>query len=442
MGYSSCAFNPALVSDAESKATAALSLASATSDAASKAGTAAAAASDAASHALTNFATTSETIAGSITTKAVNPADDAAALAASVAHPSKTFCVDKYRTDTYVETGTVEHPFKTIMAAVNQVIANGNNAWLTPYVIKIANGKYLENLILENAALYNLSFLGDGYRQVIIEPASGNALQSTTSNDNLAWLQFQNIEFAKAVDLTGASTNTWLGYNLFFDDCLFSSGNVTFKNLSYPSTRGKTRFLGAGTVKLSNVTQAGFGSDFEITSAVTTLTIETDQTGGVKTPQGWTTGTKVIFTGGATAKDITWSMVNITTWTGTAVQVRACRWGTSGNTIPANVQFLAYNSVLLGNYVVAASGTLTMYNSVVSGTITNSGTWTIYNPASQIKNDSTVTGTTVKDALETLKTSIGTDIASTPGTGQYQITSMYLDAAKQIIVKYDNVAKP
>jgi hypothetical protein len=204
------------------------------------------------------------------------------------------------------------------------------------------------------------------------------------------------------VNLTGENSTKWLGWNLFFPDCYFSAGDVLFKNVYYPIFWGTTKFS-CSTLKFSNCMGVFMGPGTEVGSAVTTFTVETDQTSGVKTPTGWTTGTKLIMQGGLSSKDITWSLINITTWTGTAVQIRSSRFGSAGNTIPANAQVLAYNSTLVGNYTIASGGILSLYGSPITGTLTKNGTLNLYQPASQTKNDSTVSGTTVKDALETLK---------------------------------------
>jgi hypothetical protein len=327
---------------------------------------------------------------------------------------SNTFYVDGSRTDTYVADGTIIKPFKTIMAAVNQVITNADNSWTNPYAIKIAaTGNYDENIVLENAALYALIFEGVGFRQTKISPTTGIALQSTTANDNLAWLTFKNIWFDKGANLTGAGVNpatTWLGYNLFFIDCYFAgTGNVLFKNVSYPMFWGVTKFSNVGTLTFSNVTAAWMGPGTEVGSSVTSFVMETDESGGsVKVPYGWLTvpvGTKVTLNASASSKVVTFTLTNISTYTGTSLQVRATRFaGTSTTqTIPQYAAIYAYSATLLGNYTINSGGNLYLYGgSFVSGTLTNNGTMTLYQPANQVKNDSSVSGTTVKDALNTL----------------------------------------
>lgn len=325
----------------------------------------------------------------------------------NLSDPSHTLYVDCAKTGSYTEKGTIHHPFKTIQSAINQVITNGDNSWTVPYIIKIAAGKYVENVVCENSALYNLIFEGDGFRQVIIEPSSGLAFSSTSNNDNLSWLLFRNIHFAKGTSFEGASSNQWFGYNMFFEDCYWNSGTALFKNLSYPIFWGNNKFSNS-TLKFSNCTQVTMIPYVELGSALSNFTIETDQTGGVKTPKDWTNGTKLLMIGDSSSEDPVWSLVNITTWTGTALQIRSTRFGVSGHTIPANATLIAYNSVLVGNYT--NNGTLSLYGSFVTGSLTNNATLNLYQNDSLIKNNSGITGTTVKDALVTIWNKIGTDL--------------------------------
>ena len=62
--------------------------------------------------------------------------------------------------------------------------------------------------------------------------------------------------------------------------------------------------------------------------------------------------------------------------------------------------------------------------------------------ASDVNNDSTVSGVTVKDALETLDFDIDSRIISNPLSGEYRITNIRLDANLEIIITYDDVPEP
>lgn len=133
---------------------------------------------------------------------------------------SKLLRVDGNRADAYTADGTVYRPFKTIMAAVNQVIANGDNSTQI-YQLDIAPATYVETVDLTNSALYNLILNGPGAK---IAPSSGNALQNT-NNNNLFQSTFIGLTFSGPVSFSytvqGLSTD-WI----FFEHCTFF-GNFT-----------------------------------------------------------------------------------------------------------------------------------------------------------------------------------------------------------------------
>src|SRR5208282_1498819 len=74
---------------------------------------------------------------------------------------TKILWVDNNRTDSYTQSGSVIAPFKTIMGAVNQIIANADNPTYQ-YVIQINPGIYLETVDLSNPAINNITLLGYG----------------------------------------------------------------------------------------------------------------------------------------------------------------------------------------------------------------------------------------------------------------------------------------
>jgi len=315
----------------------------------------------------------------------------------NTASVSKTFYVDKKRVDVYTPNGSFEKPFTTIQAAVNQVIANGDNSQAIPYTIRIATGVYAENLVLESTALVSLIMIGEGSRfQTQINPASGLALQSTANNQNFYDLHVENIQFTKGVTMIGSTNGTYFGYNFFFDGCYFPTTSlVTLRNMTYPAFYDlPTKFSGG--LVASNVTQLtikGIGG-FK-TSA---FTIETDESANM--PNSFGTGTAVLVTDSQSV-NVTWSLLNIVTKTGTALQIRAGRHGSAGETIPANAQILAYQSTLVGSYV--NNGTLTLYNSQVTGTLSGNAP-VLYNFGAQVKNvpAGSIAATTVQAALNEL----------------------------------------
>lgn len=77
-------------------------------------------------------------------------------LRASVAAHNKTLFVDPSRTDDYVETGSIIYPFKDIASAIDSST--------TGDVISLANGTYVENVVLPDG----VSLSGGGTEQTII----------------------------------------------------------------------------------------------------------------------------------------------------------------------------------------------------------------------------------------------------------------------------------
>lgn len=128
--------------------------------------------------------------------------------------PTKILYVDVNRTDSYVADGSLLKPFKTVMAAVNQVITNGDNASFT-YVIDVASGAYSEQIILENLALVYLVFYGHGAASFT------GGIRSTANNSNLAQLDFRtlNITGGAGITVTFSGSGSFLSNGGNFYDC-------------------------------------------------------------------------------------------------------------------------------------------------------------------------------------------------------------------------------
>lgn len=106
---------------------------------------------------------------------------------------SKTLYVDGNRTDSYNIDGSFGKPFKTITAAVNQIIANGDNS-SSPYVVVVAPGVYAESIVLSNPALVNLYFIGKGAVVDSSAVANGHGIEAI-NNDNLLSVTFEGFIF-------------------------------------------------------------------------------------------------------------------------------------------------------------------------------------------------------------------------------------------------------
>jgi hypothetical protein len=289
--------------------------------------------------------------------------------------------IDGTRTDVYTADGTAAYPFKTIMAAVAKVIANGDNSQANPYTFIIAPAVYAENIVLEDSKLVSLIWLGQGSRlQTQIKPASGLALRSNANNANFYDFHCENIQFSMPTEMVGAASGNYFGYNFFFENCYWpSTATALFKNMTYPSFFGDWSKFSGG-VTFSNVTQASINNIGGYKSSGVALTIETDESANM--PYLFGTGTAVLASHQRTP-NVTWSLLNIVAKIGTALQLRACRHGSAGETIPVNAQIIAYHSSLVGSYVV--NGKLDLYDSFPSGTLSGTGTISIFQQAAHLK---------------------------------------------------------
>lgn len=127
---------------------------------------------------------------------------------------AKTLYVDGSRSDSYTPTGCVVKPFRTITDAVNQIIANGDNA-SNLYRIDIATGTYQETLVLEDLNLINLVF--DGHHAATVL-----SIRSIANNSNLVKLVFKDLLIgfgggASSVSLIGGANFLSQGSDFF--DC-------------------------------------------------------------------------------------------------------------------------------------------------------------------------------------------------------------------------------
>ncbi len=149
--------------------------------------------------------------------------------------------VDKTRTDVYTENGTMTQPFKTIMGAVNQITANGDNTLSKPYLIDIVGGgTYLETIDLSAAGLVSVAI--DGHDNVNLGGdtlATGIGVQ-VINNPGLLQLSVSNLKIDNAnhklVDFVdAANTGTFLSGGFTFFNCDFQGivpDSIHFKNVS------------------------------------------------------------------------------------------------------------------------------------------------------------------------------------------------------------------
>ncbi len=179
---------------------------------------------------------------------------------------SVTLFVDVNRTDSYTPDGTIGKPFLTITAAINQVIANGDNSFTKPYTILVAPGTYTENITLESLNLWLVSIsslngsYGFGSLSSDVVTLNGDVV-STASNDNLYAFQLKGFNVAGSVNFVGATNGTnFLNFSGSFIDCLFTpivDAAITLTNLGQVSFYSCAAFVssGNGDVVYTNVNE-------------------------------------------------------------------------------------------------------------------------------------------------------------------------------------------
>ena len=159
---------------------------------------------------------------------------------------SITIYVDKNRTDTYTEDGSITKPYKTIQAAIDRVAVLENGATTPRCGIKISAGNYAENLLFEDARLSKVHLIGTA-RDTRINPSSGNAIQSIANNDGLS-LILDGVLVQKPILMEGASNGT---------NCIFIcmnteiSSTVTLTNMQQAYFHIGTSV--SGVISLTNV---------------------------------------------------------------------------------------------------------------------------------------------------------------------------------------------
>lgn len=299
---------------------------------------------------------------------------------------TKTIYVDNGRVDVYTEDGSISKPFKAIQSAINALAAAAPAYYAT---IEIAGGVYAENLVLENAGLKYVKFQGKGY--VSINPVAGNALQSTANNANLFALHLSDIIFAKPVVITGSAAATCFNDVLWTNVRFVTGSSLTVtcvNNISMVDVYSEVAFV------YSNVAW----SYLEGGQLQGTFSFTMDDTATL--PSGGKDGT-ILANGIFQSGTVSYAIGGTATYT---VALNGCRWGSGAVTVPAGVSVLAYASYLRG--VVTNNGAITLRSATMQGYVAGTGTLTLNQPASQYANDSGVVGTTVKDALDTLKPTV------------------------------------
>ena len=276
---------------------------------------------------------------------------------------SKLLYVDGNRTDPYSADGSPTHPFKTIMGAVNQVIANGDNSTQI-YQLEIAPATYVETVDLSNSALYNLILNGPGAK---IAPSSGNALQNT-NNNNLFNSTFIGLTFSKPVSFSytaQAPSTDWI----FFEHCVFlsdftavgaSAGHSSPEFFFFDVTSGS----GAWT----------FTDNYQIYFYASQIGQPDTNTGSFTINASGSGYTKVVFVGSyMNVSPITVGGAGGTSPNQARLYVSGSQVGAPGNSVVVNGQLNLDGGEVQSNITVNAGGTITYWGGRTYVTPTLSG---------------------------------------------------------------------
>ncbi|MDP8238346.1 MAG: hypothetical protein P9X24_04595 [Candidatus Hatepunaea meridiana] len=284
--------------------------------------------------------------------------------------------------------GTSHDPFKTIQAAVDAVATAADNSDTVGYDIKVAPGLYTETLTLESDELFNLAFEAiGGPNSVVMDPTTGDALESEADNTNLHYLYFNGFRFKGGIDFEGElDLNKFLYNSCVFEDCTFDEAgegldiDVLYANRFW--WKNGAIHVMAGIV-LENVFSFGItGSSyrglFPITGApgTTVLTANTghdtpysmaDANGGGDQTTLWHKDVfcqrrEPSFT--ATAGIPRFYVVN--SYSGLGM----------GLTIPSGCNLYTYNATIPGAVTLSSGSSNFWTNSVAIGSLSDSGTTT------------------------------------------------------------------
>ncbi len=218
----------------------------------------------------------------------INNGGSTSAASGWVSSVTRVLYVDDGRTDSFVADGSLSQPFPTIMGAVNQIISNGDNA-TNAYTVIVNSGVYPESVVLENAALVNLSFVANGFVWLTGPSGPSNAVQSTANNNNLISLGFSGFKIGASATTGQIKLTCSVNNNMFLSvSCEFSTcelgGAVTVSSAGVFGLSGSQ--IDATAVQLTNV---GNGFSYGSTAkSAATLAMVTDN--GQPIPSGGFSG--------------------------------------------------------------------------------------------------------------------------------------------------------
>ncbi len=232
-------------------------------------------------------------------------------------------CVDKKRTDSYVECGSITKPYKTINAALAAITTNSDS---NRFVVLISSGTYAEQ-VTTKAFVYLVSEYPDS---VLITQSTGHTVIVPSASGAAAGLRGLNLENLSASN----------SYNAIH---LNDGGSLSMVDCTALSVGGRAAEINNGSFLVAH-----------------NVSFQSNDNDGVVCHSG---GSLMLDGGTQAGKDGT-------TWD---VSVESGGW-------------------------MAVTGSLALTN----GRLNAAGTVEYRTPGSCIGNDSTVSGSTIKDALETL----------------------------------------
>jgi hypothetical protein len=304
------------------------------------------------------------------------------------AERTQSIYVDGNRSDTYTEVGTIEKPYKTIQGAIDAIAALA-----TPTVhnaVIIQTGEYLENVVVESNNIGFLTIKGNG--NVVIMPAAGNALQSTSNNDGLIAFNVENITFQRPVVITGSDGTTGLQSLYWENISCTSNSSITATCVNGFTIRD---LYSERPMTLNNV------NFFALENGRQQSTIDITMDSTADTPS-WGSSGEFLLNGSYTTGAVTYTIGGTATYTMAPMQSRL--GDNVATTVPAGVTILAYSSFIRGTQTNA--GTIILKNSFVEGYTDNGGTLNINNnPSSQVYYDNSTSDLTeenVQDAIDEL----------------------------------------
>ena len=299
---------------------------------------------------------------------------------------TKTLHVDGNRTDSYIPNGSPTKPFKTITEATS-VATNS-------MTIRIISGTYTEDVVVPAG----VSFVSNGLNQVTI--LGDVTFEGPASSQSIKGIIFSGVAKTLTINCT---CNIFECYSI--SKVIFGPGaNITSDIFSVnvnESDVDAVTYNGSGVLNMANGAIKAKGDSHAVvvnSGRAVLISCEVESKDVAKA---------AIKTNGGTALVVNSQIVNTN---GTLAIDLSSSTATASNP-NALVGIIAVGNIICGSKTTIEDG----INFLIAGSL--SGTAISHRPASNIENDSSVTGDTVKDALDNIKIN-AIDKAHTQDTDQ------------------------